>query len=155
MNKDIFIEDSKNIANMIKLLNTALPEMPVKKITVINACTYISYPELNLNIIVKNIKLHDLYIFGNELINNKNKYMYPVVFLNFCKKYITYYNTKLLYNNKHLQKLQFWSNQFKILQPNEIDSKHVLSEEALYVLYVIAVKSIKFIVKDNINVNYR
>ena len=88
---------------------------------------YLSGIELNIN---------DITILKNDIINTKEKYVYPVTFVNFAKRYINKDN--VVFDKHKLFKLRIWSNQLRELFKNQeygsVD----------YLAYIIGCKIIKY-----------
>lgn len=95
----------------------------------------IKYPsgiELNLN---------DITTLKNDIIKTEEKYVYPIVFVNFAKRYI--HSDNILFDKHKLFKLRIWSNQlrecFQNQNYNEVD----------YLAYIIGCKIIKYANQQN------
>ena len=88
---------------------------------------YSSGIELNLN---------DITVLKNNIINTKEKYVYPITFVNFAKRYI--YSDNILFDKRKLFKLRIWSNQLR-----ECFRKQNYNE-ADYLTYIIGCKIIKY-----------
>lgn len=85
----------------------------------------------------KELYLDDITKLKNDIINTKERYVYPTVYVNFAKKYV-YNNDNIVFDNHKLFKLRIWSNQlrecFQNQKYNDVD----------YLAHYIGCKIIKY-----------
>ena len=89
---------------------------------------YSSGIELNLN---------DIVTLKNNIINTKEKYVYPITFVNFARGYI-FVMGDIIFDKHKLFKLRIWSNQLRDLFQNRDYSG------VDYLAYIIGCKIIKY-----------
>lgn len=80
--------------------------------------------------------INDIITLKNKIINTKEKYVYPITFVNFARSYIN--NDDIVFNKHKLFKLRIWSNQLRDLFQNQDYSG------VDYLAYIIGCKIIKY-----------
>lgn len=122
--------------------------IPIPKILPKISYRYKSYGGSNKNrpLFIKyssgiELNLNDITTLKNNIIKTEEKYVYPIIFVNFAKLYI--YSDNILFDKHKLFKLRIWSNQLR-----ECFQKQNYSE-ADYLAYIIGCKIIKYANQQN------
>lgn len=93
----------------------------------------------------KFINSSDVNALKNYILETKSRFVYPLEFVNFAKKYVYGVGDKLMFTEDHLRKLQIWSNQLREMA--SCNNRNFDAEN--YIAYIIGLKVIDYARKDN------